>query len=97
MIGKDQIAESIRYADARIEEHGDMRAYWAERGVDVEGLSYVAMQRGLRAVMRLKGINPNQPKPVTIRLTREEEMLQTMIAAAFMDGFAAHENLKDKP
>lgn len=94
MIGKDKIAEAIRYADALSEEHNDLPGYWRERGVDVEGLSYVAMQRGLRGVVVLKGGNPNSQKRLPVKLTGSEERFQMMLAAAFMDGFAARDAIK---
>jgi hypothetical protein len=94
MIGKDEIAEACRYADALAEEHQDLPAYWQERGVDIAGLSYVAMQRGLRAVMMLRGENPNLTRPTRISLTRGEERLQTAFAASFMDGFAARDRIE---
>ena len=93
MIGKDQIAESIRNADALAEEHHDLPAFWGQRGVDIGGLSYVAMQRGLRAVMALRGESPNLTKPTAVSLTREEQRLQMMFAATFMDGFAARDGV----
>lgn len=34
MIGKDTIAEAIRYADAQAEEHEDLPSYWRNRGGD---------------------------------------------------------------
>jgi hypothetical protein len=64
VIGKDEIAEGIRYADAEAEEHNDFPAYWAKRDVDAEGLSDVAMQRALRVLMIEKGISPNQIRPL---------------------------------
>lgn len=89
MIGKDEIAEGVRYADARVEETGDMPAFWTSRDVDIEGLMYVAMQRGLRVVMIEKGISPNQQRPATVPLTFAEQQRQAKYASIFMDGFAA--------
>jgi hypothetical protein len=96
MIGKDDIARAISDADALAEEHENLPAYWRKRGVDIEGLTYVAMQRGLRAVLMLRGENPNLGgRPVAVRLNRDEQRLQTAFAAAFMDGFAARDAIKE--
>jgi hypothetical protein len=94
MIGKHEIAESIRNADALAEEHHDLPAFWKERGVDMAGLTYVAEQRGLRAVMMLQGVNPNQRKPYPVALSAKERQLHALFAAMFMDGFAAAFNLR---
>lgn len=96
MIGKDEIAEAIRNADAIAEEHEDMPAYWRKRGFDAEGLAYVAMQRGLRSVVALRGESPNLGgRPAAVRVTPEEQRLQIAFAAAFMDGFAARDAIKE--
>lgn len=96
MIGKDEIARAVSDADALSEEHEDLPAYWRKRGVDIEGLAYVAMQRGLRAVLRLRGDSPNLGgRPAAVRFTPDEQRLQTAFAAAFMDGFAARDAIKE--
>jgi hypothetical protein len=99
MIGKDEIARAVSDADALAEEHEDLPAYWRARGVDIQGLGYVAMQRGLRAVMMVRGENPNTlGQWKTVHLSPEEERLQMAFASAFMDGFAARDAIKeDKP
>jgi hypothetical protein len=94
MIGKDEIAEACRYADALAEEHQDLPAYWRERGVDIDGLTYVAMQRGLRVVMMLRGENPNLSQPTRINLKPEEVRMQAAFATIFMDGFAARDRIE---
>jgi hypothetical protein len=96
MIGKDEIARAISDADAVAEEHEDLPAYWRKRGVDIEGLTYVAMQRGLRAVMVMRGQNPNLGgRPATVSLSREEQRMQMLFASIFMDGFAARDAIKE--
>jgi hypothetical protein len=47
------------------------------------------VQRGLRAVMMDKGMDPTVPPATPIALTREESRRQMMYAGLFMDGFAA--------
>jgi hypothetical protein len=89
MIAKDQIAEIVRYNDAIAEEHDDMPGYFAQRNIDIDGLTYVAMQRGLRVVMLNKGINPNQPHTISVSLTDAEQHEQVAYASCFLDGFAA--------
>lgn len=96
MIGKDEIARAASDVDALAEEHQDLPAYWRQRGVDIEGLSYVAMQRGLRALMLMRGGNPNfGGRPAAVKLSREDQRLQMALAAAFMDGFAARDAIPE--
>lgn len=94
MIGKDDIAHAIASADAIVEEHGDLGTYWRQRNVDIHGLAYVAEQRGLRAVMMLRGENPNVRKPTPIALSERERQMMAAFAASFMDGFAARDRLQ---
>jgi hypothetical protein len=86
MIGKDQIAEAARYADAGAEEHG-LQTYLRGHDIDHEGLMYVANQRALRAVMIERGQSPNVTRPTPVNLTREELNRMVTYAALFMDGF----------
>lgn len=96
MIGKDEIARAISDADALSEEYEDMPAYWRQRGVDIEGLTYVAMQRGLRAVLMMRGESPNLGgRPAAVRFTRKEQRMQMLFASLFMDGFAARDAIKE--
>lgn len=94
MIGQDQIAESVRNADAVSEERG-LEALCRERGVDLEGLSYVAMQRGLRGVMALRGDDPNMPHGGVVATSPAERRIQMTLAAAFMDGFLARDGIRE--
>jgi hypothetical protein len=96
MIGKDQIAETIRYNDAASEEHG-LETFLRQRGVDIDGLAYVARQRGLRGIMALRGENPNVQVPTRVRHTEAETKVLAMIAAGVMDGFMAGLALGRKP
>ncbi len=95
MIGKNEIAEASRNADAITEEHEDLPGYWRERGVEIDGLTYVAEQRALRAAMMLDGQHPNQAPGSTVRLSAEAEKLQPLLAAVFMDGFVAGFTVKN--
>lgn len=96
MIGKDEIARAISDADALAEEHEDLPAYWRQRGIDIKGLSEVAMQRGLRAMMMMRGQNPNVGgRPAPVRVSPEDRRLQMAFAAAFMDGFAARDAIPE--
>lgn len=97
MIGKEQIAEAMRYADAIIEEHGDFGAFWRKHDVDADGLVYVAMQRALRVIMMEKGLNPNVQHPTAVRLTGKDQAQQMKYASVFMDGFAAAASLRPPP
>lgn len=92
MIGKNEIAEAVRYGDALTEEHGDLPGYLHGLGVDIDGLGYVAMQRGLRMVMKEKGLDPNQAHPVAVSLTPAEQERQLRYASVFMDGFTGAVN-----
>lgn len=96
LIGIEQIAESLRYVDAISEEHQDQPRFWRERGVDVEGLMYVAMQSGLRSVMIIKGMNPNITKRTPVALTPDEVELQVKFAAAFFSGCAVGMDIQKK-
>ncbi len=91
MIGKDQIAAACRHIDAISEEQQDFRAYMAERGVDAEGLTYIALQRALRAAMILNGQDPtklSRTEFTPVSLPRELEAILPNLAALFIDGFA---------
>jgi hypothetical protein len=95
MIGKDEIAEASRNADAISEEHRDLPRFWRERGVDIEGLEYVAEQRALRAGMVFDGQSPNFTRSTPVYLSPQAERLQPLLAAVFIDGFAAGFTVKD--
>lgn len=89
MIDKTALSEILRDNDALSEEHQDMPGFWGQREVDVEALSYVAMQRGLRVVMIDKGLSPNHTRRITVSLNQREQAAQITYAGCFMDGFAA--------
>lgn len=93
MIGKDQIAEAARNADAHAEELG-LPDYCKQKGIDLEGLAYVAQQRAMRAVaVSIDGRPPetfqNMRERRVIRLSPLAERLVPILAATWMDAFTA--------
>ena len=94
MIGKDQLAEACRYNDALSEEApGDALPVLLGRlGIDVEGASYVAYQRGLRGLAIVKGGDPEVWGGIAAAggLTREQQNIIAALAGLFLDGLAAH-------
>lgn len=95
MITQDQMAEAARHADALLEEHQDIPRYWRERGVDLDGLIHVAVQRGLRAVMIKRGEKPGDIiRPASVRLSKREEVMVKTYAAMFLDGFAVRDRIE---
>lgn len=100
MLGKDEIAEATRYADARAEELG-LPGWCAAYDIELKGLMYVAEQRALRAVAL--GIDKRPPDTFrdltarrVIRLSPLAEMLAPLFAATWMDAFAAGFTAKEK-
>jgi hypothetical protein len=98
MIGKDELAEAARYADARAEELGLQE--WAKQvGVDIDGLVYVANQRALRAAMIVDGQDPtNMPldRMTTVRLSPAVRELLPFLTTVVIDGFALGFTAKHK-
>lgn len=92
MIGKDQIAEATRYADARAEELG-LPGWCSAYDISLDGLVYVAEQRALRAVALGIDNLPQTALPTTarrpIRLSSQAAKLTPLFAATWMDAFAA--------
>lgn len=95
MIGKDELAEAARYADAESEEHG-FEGYCKLHGIDPEALTYVAEQRGLRAVMVMRGENPNLVRSTPVALSRQEVELMTMFASSVINGIVIGLTLKER-
>lgn len=98
MLTKDNIAEAVRYADARSEELGTLDAYCEAEGVELSGLVYVANQRALRMAMILDGQHPNPPgaaRVSAVELPPEVERLIPVFASAWLDGFNAGRTAKE--
>jgi hypothetical protein len=90
MIGREEFAEAARYADAGAMEHG-FAEYLELIGVDMEGLLYVAEQRGLRAAMLADGQDPSRlsrTEQTEVRLSRQARQLMPLLQAAVIDGIA---------
>jgi hypothetical protein len=90
MIGKDEIAEAARYADARAEELG-LPGWCEANGVDLTGLLYVADQRALRAAMVMEGQNPQSLSPTefsVVKLKPSTKALIPFLTSVILDGFA---------
>lgn len=86
----DKLAEICRNADALAEKQGDLNAHFSERGVDMEGLAEVSLQRAIRAGMILAGLNPAPITSITVvRLPPHIRQLVPTLAAIFVDGFNA--------
>jgi hypothetical protein len=92
MIGKDQLAEAVRYNDAISEEGRGLPRLLADLGIDAEGATYVAYQRALRALALVKGGDPEVWGGIAALggLTAEQQAILSTLAAAFLDGLAAH-------
>lgn len=98
MIGRDEIAEAARYADAQAEELG--LAGWAlDKDLSLDGMVYVASQRALRAAMTLDGQDPrtlSKTEASLVRLPPELHDMVPLLAAVYMDGFAAGFTAKER-
>lgn len=96
MIGRDEIAEAARYADARMTELG-LPAWMVAYDLDQDGLMYVASQRALRAAMMWEGRDPRELDPSRLSLVRlgaQGERLMPLATANWLDGFAAGYTVK---
>jgi hypothetical protein len=96
MLGKDEIAEAVRYADARAEELG-LPALCEAEDIDLDGLSYVAEQRGLRAAMMLDGQDPgklSRSQATVVQLPPHIQKLVPFLATVWMDAFFAGRSAK---
>ncbi|MFL5861148.1 MAG: hypothetical protein ACJ780_10245 [Solirubrobacteraceae bacterium] len=92
MIGKDQIAEACRYLDALSEEGHEFEDLLRERGIDPEGLFYVANQRAIRAAMIATGGDPRtlpRDRMSTVNLSPEAKALLMPLTLAWLDAFVA--------
>lgn len=96
MIGRDEIAEAARYADARMTELG-LPAWMVAYDLDQEGVVYVASQRALRAGMMVEGRDPTelpQDRLSLVRLRPSTQRLLPLLTANWLDGFAAGYTVK---
>lgn len=92
MIDKDLLGEAARFNDAQAEELGLPK--WAEQhDVDLQGLLYLAEQRGLRGILTLvMGVDPatlNRPLDspgMPVDLPENMRALLPLIQAAVVDG-----------
>lgn len=92
MIDKDLLGEAARFNDAQAEEIG-LPAFAEQHGIDLQGLLYLAEQRGLRGILTLvMGVDPatlNMPldaPKVPIDLPENMRALLPLIQAAVVDG-----------
>jgi hypothetical protein len=90
MIGREQFAEAARYADAGAMEHG-FEEYLKQIGVDLEGLLYIADQRGTRAAMLADGQDPSRlsrTQQTVVRFSPQIRRLLPYFQSAVIDGIA---------
>jgi hypothetical protein len=95
MVGRAELAEAVRYNDAITEERGrgdQFPKMLAELGIDAEGASHVAFQRGLRTLAFVKGGDPETWGAIAAAggLTEEQGKIIAWAAAMFLDGLAAY-------
>lgn len=100
MIDRDDIAEAARNADAEAEQHG-IREWCRMNNIDIEGLTHVATQRGLRIVLvksdRLNELQliTTQTDPKTVRMSPQETADMVHYSTIWIDGFAAGLKVRD--
>jgi hypothetical protein len=91
MIGKDELAEAARYADAQSEELG-LPDWCGQHGVDLNGMSEVALQRAIRAAYMYDGGDPRKlPRSgplFPVKLSPTANRLVPLFATLAMDGMA---------
>lgn len=94
MIGRNELAEAVRYNDALSEEAGGegLPAMLASLGIDVGGATYVAYQRALRGLVMVKGGDAETWGAIaSVRgLTKEQQDILAALAGMFVDGLVAH-------
>lgn len=90
-----------RYADAKLEEYGnDMQAWATQHGIELDKLMHLANQRGLRCVLTMfMGYSPDElnlrgSKAISVPAHLQEFI--PVLAAAFVDGWAARHHLQDQ-
>ncbi len=90
-----------RAADSILQEHDNDLAAWAvQSGVELDKLLHLANQRGLRGVLTaLMGMDPSElnmkaSAQVSFDIPPHLERLIPLLAACFLDGWAARHHLQ---
>ncbi len=90
-----------RAADSILEEHGnDLPAWATQAGVELDHLIHLANQRALRVVLvSFMGVDPDEMKvgvntKLAYHIPPEFKQLIPVLAAAFVDGWAARHHLQ---
>lgn len=97
MIGRSELAEAARNADAIAEELGIQQ--WAnQHGVELSALHYMADQRAMRAAyLMIDGGDPIKLQTAQfqhIKLSPRAESMRTLLMGVFIDGFAVGKTVK---
>lgn len=101
LLNYEELAEICRSADDEAEALHDMPAFFEARGVDMNALSEVAIQRALRVCMQLAEIPlPKDVRviqtPMLVRLPPHLRDLVPAFAATYVDGFNGGMSAQEK-
>ncbi len=92
-----------RAADSILQEYNnDLPAWAAQAGVELDNLVHLANQRAMRAVLTtFMGVDPSElnmgaSAQVSYEIPPHLKQLMPLLAACFMDGWAARHYLNDQ-
>lgn len=86
-IDLDQLAAACRENDRQVESGVSVDDVLRSLGAEPDGAEYVVRQRALRIVFHLRG-TPMPAGLAIVKLTRDEAEMESLLAAACLDGIA---------